>query len=331
MRTRNLIVISQGVEERVFFEILAARAGFRFVFCPDQKAFRSAIREHPESVVIWDLDGMAQHLTTLQTWASLLVERCDPDCVFLLCDDPSMALGQEFVQDLPFHHILRRRLSSACMGLLVPLLQATGGEDYPFGLERYFPSGSLSQSIRLRRSEHRRAAVDAVQSFLAKRKVKPRIARTVAQAVDELLLNAIFCAPHDANSTAIRRHLSRSAQFEFDRHEHIDVEIMSCDQYYAVRVTDCFGAMGRDTLLRAFAKDYRTDAYLPKGSGGASLGLRGLLGLGLSLVFVSKPGTRTDALLFWPTAKSHLEFKTSFQLLNYFGRRSGFVRSNRGE
>lgn len=326
MRPRQLIVTATGNEEKVFFKELADVLSLDLHIADRTADLGAAIRSDPASLVVWDLDRSRESSERLQDWNLMLKERCAPEQVFVLCDEPGQAYTHAFVDELPFTHAIRRRLGSKALQVLRPVLEAAG-EEYPLGLERYFPEGAFSQSIKLKKSDHRGPATEAMQSFLQKRRVKPRVAAAAAQAVDELLMNAIFNAPHDARGNPTRRSLARGTAFDLHRTEYVELEVMACDSHFGIRVTDPFGRLERDTVMRVLSQDYRSEAYVPKlGQRGAGLGLRGILGFGLSLLFVCKPGARTDAMVFWPTATSHVEFKRSFQFVAYFGRPSPVMR-----
>ena len=53
---------------------------------------------------------------------------------------------------------------------------------------------------------------------------------------------------------------------------------------------------------------------------GAGLGLYGVLQSGLSLLFITRPASRTEVILFFPVLKSFKNFRTSFRFFSFILR-----------
>src|SRR5690606_3098214 len=109
-------------------------------------------------------------------------------------------------------HIIRRFPDSSLhvyarlfQGLLQP---------EPRTLDKFFPKDASSNRITLKRSAHKHAAIEAIQSHLQKRGIRGRMAALIAQATDELILNAVFDAPRGEDLRPTRRDLPRDADFE---------------------------------------------------------------------------------------------------------------------
>src|SRR5262249_23345514 len=143
------------------------------------------------------------------------------------------------------------------------------------GLAAFLAAGSNPQKIRLTRSTHKRAAIEAIQNHLQKQGVRGRLAALVAQATDELILNAIFDAPLDNHGSSLRHTLSRDSDFELAEREQVEIEVGSSGSYMGVSVTDQFGTLKRKTILNALNTNSKTQG----------LGLYKTLNSGLSLAF----------------------------------------------
>jgi len=55
-----------------------------------------------------------------------------------------------------------------------------------------------------------------------------------------------------------------------------------------------------------------------RGDHGAGLGLSGTIQAGLSLIFITRPGQRTEVLLFFPKAVTFKSFREGFRFLSVF-------------
>ena len=154
---------------------------------------------------------------------------------------------------------------------------------------------------------------------MSKLSINDRVAAKVAQATDELLMNAIFDAATDRDGKHTRHLLDRKARFDFAGREQVDLEAASCDEYLGICVTDYFGSLGIESVMMCLGQHYHDQDYKPRKTGpGAGLGIYGIIESGLSLVFVSEPLKRTDVLLFFPRADSFKEFKSGFRFSSCF-------------
>jgi hypothetical protein len=118
-----------------------------------------------------------------------------------------------------------------------------------------------------------------------------------------------------------RRLQPRSDDFELGKNELVQMEIIFSEEYVGVCVTDQFGALEREIVMRLMGKNYRSGTYTPKDNQpGAGLGLYGIIEMGFSLIFVVKAGSRTDSMLLVPTGGGNYKnFREGFQFVTYFG------------
>jgi hypothetical protein len=165
--------------------------------------------------------------------------------------------------------------------------------------------------------------MEASQTVLRKLGLPSRIASATSQAIDELLMNAIFDAPVDKQGSHSRKREMRNAEFELGVREQVELELGWSDVAIGVRVSDNFGSLTKEELLAFLSKNYQEAAFSPakaerqeKGSG---LGLYGITQSGLSVLFVSKPGVRTEVILIIPRAPDVRQFRSSFRFLSILG------------
>jgi hypothetical protein len=188
---------------------------------------------------------------------------------------------------------------------------------YPFGLERYLPAGTAVQRVTLKRSSQKAAAIAAVQNVLERQRVTPRLAAMASQAVDELLMNAIFDAAVGQDGKPNKRNIPRDADFPLSAHEEVVLSLADAREYLAVQVADSYGSLDKNTVLRFLRQDFQATPYVPRTADkGAGLGLHGIIQSGLSLLFVVRPGVRTEVSLFFKKAETFKEFRESFRFVS---------------
>jgi hypothetical protein len=320
----HIVLISRREDDGRFFATLAARLGFSFTQVTDRDSLRAIFHIFPASIVIYDIEApdplAAKNPKSQLTLQETLRKLVAPSRVFALSDQ-HLSRNQALFAQVPFfqHSIYRRYLDPATD--VVARLIVAALVPHPVGIKRYFPQGAASQVVTIKHSRQRGVAVDAVDAFFQKKGIKARLASRVAQATDELLMNAIFNAPHNGLGNPTRRLQSRSDEFSLGKNELVQMEIVHNDQYVGVCVTDQFGALERDIVLRLMSKNYRHSEYTPKDNQpGAGLGLYGIIEMGFSLLFSVKSGSRTDSMILFPIGGGNMKaFREGFQFVAFLG------------
>lgn len=269
------------------------------------------LREAPDSVVLWDAGDprRAEEVAPMLAHAGSLWR------VFAVTDDPLHECAHLGRVPAFGHHLLRRYDEPA--PTLYARLAGAALRGTPFGIARYFPEATPCRRITLTRSGQKTSAVEAVQNIFTKQNVNTRLSALVAQAVDELLMNAIFDAPVLPNGAPLRRGTERNADFELIQQEHVHVEVATAQDYVGIGVSDQFGSLRKSVLLGFLNKDYHDREYvLRKNDLGAGLGLNGIIQAGLSLIFACKPGVKTEVMLFFKKDATYRDFRGGFRFLS---------------
>jgi hypothetical protein len=150
----------------------------------------------------------------------------------------------------------------------------------------------------------------------------PQVQTLAVQTTDELIMNAVFDAPFKKDSGGAgnfyRRPIERNQDFPLTGREEVEIELAFCKSYFAIQVRDHFGSLKKDAVLQYIRRDYETTAYKAQDSDpGAGLGIYGILQSGLSLVFASKEGEKTEVTIFVPVIKSMKAFRSAFRLFGF--------------
>jgi hypothetical protein len=307
----HLIIISEREEDLKFAMELAKANSMEYQVALGVDDVTHAITAHRQCAVFWD----AENEVTASAVGDTLMKFLPPSKVFAVTDGPLNGYPHLFRYPAFGHHLFRRYDSPAA-ALLSKLL---GGAflAHPFGLERYFEEGTPIRKIQLKRSSQKSPAVEAVQNVLTKLNLVSRVAAFTAQATDELLMNAIFDAPVDAKGKTTRKALARDIDFALNDNESVQLEFAHTEGYIGIRVRDQFGSLSIDTLLGFLRKDYQTGAYVPrKNDPGAGLGLNGIIQTGMSVLFISRPGDKTEVMIFVARTENYKTFRSGFRFLS---------------
>lgn len=311
----NLMLISERAEDIEFAKQLAQLCGADFKAITKWEELVETLAKRPNSVLIWDADGNTDPEKS-KFYKTVLLKEGIPGRVFVLTDKtvnqyPDLFNKASFAQ-LYFHHNLIRRYGKGSAAIYSRVIQqAFEPSDQTF--VRYFPPDTKIQRVLIQKSAHRKAAVDATESFLSKTGINPRLASKIAQATDELLMNAIFDAARDKNGAATRQMLDRKALFDLSSDEPVELMIASTEDYVGICVTDIHGSVSPEVIMKFINQDYHDADYkLRKFGPGAGLGLYGIVQAGISLILMSKPHKKTHAMLFFPNTSSYKAIKEGF-------------------
>jgi hypothetical protein len=160
-----------------------------------------------------------------------------------------------------------------------------------FGAEKYLLWGTHLHDHTLRRSGERTQLVAGIAEAVRGRGQSARVASMAQLVADELISNAVHNAPVDRAGDHYRKDLARDSDFPLDERHAVRLR-WGCDaRYLAIEVTDPFGSLDRDTILRSLVQhDVRTSG------GGAGMGMSLAYRACDHLVFNLSPGTRTEII-----------------------------------
>ena len=116
-------------------------------------------------------------------------------------------------------------------------------------------------------------------------------------AAEELLMNAIYDAPTDANGNAIYNHMSRTEAI-YLKPEQQGMFRYACDgMLVGISVEDPFGAFNRQTVLDYLESCYAGKAgTMQEGKGGAGRGLFQIMETSDLVVWNVKPKIKTEVI-----------------------------------
>ena len=112
----------------------------------------------------------------------------------------------------------------------------------------------------------------------------------------------------------------RDADFDLPRDERVQLEIVVGEEHVGICVSDQFGSLDRDLVLRLISKNFKKREYTPNVSQPAGgLGVYGIIEMGFSLLFVRKAGYFTEAFIFFPLTSDFKSFASGFQFISFMG------------
>jgi len=178
------------------------------------------------------------------------------------------------------------------------------------------PQGKV-QKVVLTNTSQKQEAAEAVREYLIAAKIPARISNIITNAVDEILMNAMFDAPCDEFGKTLYSATARDQARPLKEQEQVTMSIGFDGFYVGISVTDGYGSLDRGRLLNHVSANYRDQDYqIRAGQAGAGLGLATIHSGGGSLIYHCEARTKTEATLLYRAYPSYREFKNQFKFFS---------------
>lgn len=308
----QLLILSNKQNDIDFWQRVAEREGLLAKILVEMKDIVKIIRENPDSLILWDaecetLRGLEQIFADLGLGAR----------VFVVTDGPAKNHPNLFQPPAFSHHLFRRYDENA--EFICSQLIKTSLLPQQSNIDRYFRDILTRKSFILTHSGQKQAVVDQIVGIMVHNGVTHRIAEIGADAIDELLMNAIFDAPRNEAGEHYRRKIERHIDFELSPREIVEAEVVIGSELIGFRVVDQFGSLNRDSTVRCLGKNFDVDDYVVSDADpGAGLGISKLMKSALSLAFYVNPGVSTESIALIGNSRSFRKVRESFCFFSVF-------------
>lgn len=187
-----------------------------------------------------------------------------------------------------------------------------------FGLEKYLSWGVEVFQQPVSKSDARLEAVEKMESTLKNFGIRSKVVRQSGMVIEELLMNAIYDAPVDAQGHPLYNHLPRTTSIELRPEEQATLRYAFDGLLLGVSVEDPFGMLSRQIILDYLESCYEGKAgSLNKKKGGAGRGLFQIINASDLMVINVKPGIKTEVISFFNLDPAKADDKKTSSL-HYF-------------
>ncbi len=315
-----MALLSQQQSDRAYFEEVATRAGLDFqhfntpVQCVDDLA------RDPAAIVIADASS-AQLYSAFENCVSdklgLYSALVNPNNYFFVGSQPLHQLTYLHNSQI-FGSYLQRNYNADDQDFMGALFQRFSAES-AFAVEKYFSPLAKQQVTKIKKSSEKANIVEALKEYLIRWGMNSRATGLIANAADELLMNAIYAAPADALGKPLHGNTPRNTPLDMDSEHEIEFKLVHDENRIAFSVTDLYGSLDRSKLMQFIAKSYRAEDYKVKTNvPGAGLGMGEVFAHSGGMLYSWEPGVRTEAMVFYRKSHSFKEFREQFRFLSTF-------------
>jgi hypothetical protein len=189
-----------------------------------------------------------------------------------------------------------------------------------FGIEKYLPTWGIKVHAHdIGSSEDKQAAIAGLESFLDRIDCWGAIKSSVMLVADELLMNAIFNAPRDANGKPKYADAERNTKIILEPPERIELRYACDGRNVALSVKDRFGSLDRGVIVKYLRRCFANGpAEMEQKKAGAGLGLYMVFNSITQLTFNIHCGVATEVIAAFYVRSGARAFKQSGRSLNIF-------------
>jgi hypothetical protein len=142
-----------------------------------------------------------------------------------------------------------------------------------FGIEKYLPPGTDVKYERLRDFEGRGRAIQTVLDYAEQSKMRRQVRSAIGQVCEELLMNALYDAPVDAEGKQIFAEVDPHDRTQARSPRPVSIRYAATPDMFAVAVRDRFGRLAKNTILSYIDKCLHAPNQIDRKAYGAGLGL----------------------------------------------------------
>lgn len=142
-----------------------------------------------------------------------------------------------------------------------------------FGLDRHLPPQAEIQYRRITTYKERCDLLDEIDRYVCDRPLRGKIRRSAGRVVEELLMNAMYNAPVEADGSRVFEDVDPNRRIERATPRPVSVRFASDGGSLFISVRDRFGTFQRDHLARYLLRCVTDDSPIEEKKRGAGLGL----------------------------------------------------------
>lgn len=317
----KLLVLSKRPEDQLFAQEVANLVDLSLEVVFTEKEAVEVI-ERDEAAVIF-VDGSTEEQyqafeTAIQSRIGLFSDKVNANFIHYISGSDLQKV-QYLLESPIFGHFISRNFDKEVREAATRysmLLKATR-MDRAFNLKNLVPEATKIQSIQFKNTSQKQQGVEAVKNFLLAAKFKNRMATVIANAVDELLMNAMFDAPVDSLGKPMYDTTPRDTAIELAGSHLVELMVAFDGNYVAVTAVDHFGSLDKAKLFSHISKRYIEEEYKVKNAvAGAGIGLATIFRSGGSFFFSSESRVRTEVTVFFKRAENFRDFKDQFRFIS---------------
>lgn len=165
-----------------------------------------------------------------------------------------------------------------------------------FGLEKMVPWGTRVFSTLVGSYQDKSMCISDMNDFAGAMGVRRKYREAIEQCADEMLMNALYDAPVDANGKPLFADVPIKERIKVQVEQKAIVQYACTDETFMFSVRDPYGTLARATVLKYLDKCLHAEEQIDRKTGGAGLGLYLMASQTTELVFNVLPNVATECI-----------------------------------
>lgn len=315
MSQNTIVLISRNAVDYLFAEQVAKNLGVRFAQASSKDQLHEILCANMGCFILWDYDSVLEKRPEDARLNKDLLDYFEKHRVWHRVFCISSHPLRDSIVPGNFHlfskYLLRNfslEATKVYSYIIHNILLSNPFETHAAGIDDL-----QIQKSRVTNSARKKATLEALSIILEKKTIPKRIASTIIRATDELVLNAVFDAPMDMKGKRYKHALDRADEFDLNKREEVEIELISTQTFLQISVTDYFGSLEKEDFIPLLAKNFQTQEAGESARADRGLGLYQILNSGLSMQVLIEPGKRTRMSLVVPWVNNVRELRESFR------------------
>lgn len=318
--SKSLLLLSSRPEDKAFAAEIALACGLSMKTTPHAFEAAEILANEDIALTMADVTTQAQYQAleeAIQNSVGIFSEKVNANHFFFITSN-ELENSQYLIQS-PFfgNFIMRNYGNTKAAGQHYGRLVKATLQERAFGVKQLLKENGKIQVVKIEWSTQKQDAVEAIRGYLLAAKFNSRMASVIANAVDELLMNAIFDAPTDDLGKPLYTNTARNTKIHLKDKQVVEMHVGYDGEHVIVSAVDHYGSLDKGKFLNHISKVYTTDEYKVKSaSAGAGIGLATVFRTGGSFFFVAESHVMTQATILFRRTDNYKEFKDQFRFIS---------------
>jgi hypothetical protein len=316
---KNLFLLSDKPEDAAFAQALTEAAGLNLATLADAVELKGAIKASEVALILLDIAHPA--LAAFESEAQKLLfatqARLAPDYVHYITSPEDLGKTDPGRGALFGGSLIIRKFGAnpGEAGRHFARVLRSNLERNAFGLQNQMPPGTPILTYRFNNSRQKDQGVQAAEKFVQDMGVLPRMVSVITNAVDEILMNAIFDAPSDDEGNRLYSQASRSMKIPVVNNKSVEMQLGVDGDYVGIAITDYCGTLKPEVILNHIAR-VLSGSQAAMSASTSGIGLSLVFRAGGSFLFATEPKVRTQATVFFKRTPNYKDFQSQFQFVS---------------
>ncbi|HEY3354417.1 MAG TPA: PEGA domain-containing protein [Polyangia bacterium] len=166
-----------------------------------------------------------------------------------------------------------------------------------FGVEKMMPWGVRIYSMLVGDYQEKSVAIAAISDFAGAMGVRRKYRESIEQAMDELLMNALYDAPVDQGGKPMFTEVPTKTRLSLRLEQKALVQYACDGDTFAVSVRDPYGTLTKETVVKFLEKCLTQKDQIDRKIGGAGLGFYIIANAASQFAINSYPGVATECVV----------------------------------